>query len=70
VSKDHTLSAFEEYFLEDGKIAVCACGWKSRRHITEGNAILEHSRHVAGTFCGACGCQFDEDGCGCNPEGA
>lgn len=71
MTRGHTLSAFEESFLEDGKIAVCECGWKSRRHITEGNAIEEHAKHSDNPpMCGACGCPIDRDGCGCNPEGA
>lgn len=41
----HALSAFEESFLEDGVTAVCECGWKSQRHITQGNAIEEHLKH-------------------------
>ena len=47
MSKAHPLSAFEESFLEDGIVAVCACGWKSQRQATEGNAIAEHTKHVA-----------------------
>lgn len=41
----HVLKVFGSEFLEEGVIALCDCGWRSRRHITEGNAIEEHLKH-------------------------
>lgn len=73
MARGHVLNAFEESFLEDGVVAVCECGWRSQRHVTEGNATDEHAKHseqATIVVCGACGCVRDRDGCGCNPEGA
>jgi len=72
-ARGHFLNAFEEDFLESGVVAVCECGWKSPKHLTEGNAIEAHRVHADAQLpqiCGACGCEIDRDGCGCNPEGA
>lgn len=73
MTRGHVLNAFEEDFIEDGVVACCECGWRSPKHVTEGNAIEAHAKHAeqATTIvCGVCGCVKDRDGCGCNPEGA
>jgi hypothetical protein len=33
-------------------------------------AAWHNARMKLPRVCGACGCKIDEDGCGCNPEGA
>jgi hypothetical protein len=45
----HQLTAYEEDFLEDGIIAVCACGWTSRRCSNREHANREQRQHeIAG----------------------
>ena len=41
----HALIAYEEDFLEDGVIALCACGWKSERTVNAADASAAHWRH-------------------------
>lgn len=43
----HSLTAFESHFFEDGEVAVCCCGWKSKGCSTVSEASAEHYKHQA-----------------------
>jgi hypothetical protein len=40
----HNIYSFEEDFLEDGEVAVCSCGWRSKRGAHR-QAMAWHATH-------------------------